>query len=123
MVQDPRTLHANERTLLAWLRTGVSLLTFGFFIAKLGLWLRTQPGAPTTAPRSALVGSVLVFLGAVTEIVGTVRYVRVRRALLAQQPVPIGASDVVGIAVAVALVGIYLSAHLIYSAYRDHVGG
>jgi len=31
-VEDPRTLQANERTLLAWLRTGLALITFGFVI-------------------------------------------------------------------------------------------
>jgi branched-chain amino acid transport system ATP-binding protein len=37
VARDPRTLQANERTLLAWLRTGVSLITFGFAIAQLGI--------------------------------------------------------------------------------------
>jgi putative membrane protein len=112
MAADPRTLLASERTLLAWLRTGVSLITFGFFIAKLGLWLRTQHDAPS-APRSAAYGSALVFLGALTEIIGIVRYLRVRRALLAGQPPPTGAVDVLGVAVAAALVGLLLGLHML----------
>jgi putative membrane protein len=31
---------ANERTLLAWIRTGVALMGFGFAIARFGLFLR-----------------------------------------------------------------------------------
>jgi inner membrane protein YidH len=112
MVEDPRTLQANERTLLAWLRTGVSLMTFGFFIGKLGLWLHTQPGAPST-PRSALVGSALVLLGAITTTVGLLRYVRMRHALLAKKPVPVGAVEVVAVAVILAALGFYLAAHMI----------
>jgi putative membrane protein len=112
MAGDPRTLLASERTLLAWLRTGVSLITFGFFIAKLGLWLHTQPNAPS-APRSAAYGSALVFLGAVTELIGIARYLRVRRAVLAGRPTPTGAVDVLGIAVAAALVGLLLGLHMV----------
>ncbi|HLK88275.1 MAG TPA: DUF202 domain-containing protein [Polyangia bacterium] len=111
MVEDPRALQANERTLLAWLRTGVSLITFGFFIARLGLWLRFQTAAPSL-PRSALVGGALVLLGAVTETIGLVRYVRVRRALLAHRPVPVGAVDIIALAVVVALLGFYMALHL-----------
>jgi putative membrane protein len=31
---------ANERTLLAWIRTGIALMAFGFAIARFGLFLR-----------------------------------------------------------------------------------
>ena len=115
MVEDPRTLQANERTLLAWLRTGVSLITFGFFIARLGLWLRFET-ASTSLPRSTLVGGTLVLMGAITEAIGIVRYVRVRRALLAHRPVPIGTADVVALAVVVALLGFYMAVHLAFVA-------
>jgi putative membrane protein len=112
-VEDPRTLQANERTLLAWLRTGVSLITFGFFIARLGLWLRFQTDS-TSPPRSTLVGGLLVLMGAITEAIGVVRYLRVRRALLAHRPVPVGAADVVALSVVVALVGFYMAVHLAF---------
>jgi putative membrane protein len=111
MVDDPRTLQANERTLLAWLRTGVSLITFGFFIAKLGVWLHTQPNMPA-APRSALVGEALVLLGAVAMTVGIVRYLRIHHALLTHKPVPVGAGGVLFVAVAATLLGFYLGVHL-----------
>ncbi len=39
-LQDAAAIQANERTLLAWIRTGLSLTTFGFVIARLGAWLR-----------------------------------------------------------------------------------
>ncbi|HVT09285.1 MAG TPA: DUF202 domain-containing protein [Polyangia bacterium] len=122
MVDDPRLLQANERTLLAWLRTGVSLITFGFFIAKLGLWLRLEtslaPGvakavAATGTTHSAAVGGLLVLLGAVTETLGVIRYVRVRRALLAQRPVPVGAADVIILAVVVGAIGFYMAIRLV----------
>lgn len=47
-----REHQANERTFLAWLRTSIALIGFGFAIARFGLFLRqlrvalTQQGTP-----------------------------------------------------------------------------
>jgi putative membrane protein len=78
---------ANERTLLAWLRTGVALMGFGFAIARFGLFLReiAQAGqVRVTDGRglgSAWFGVVLVVLGLMTNTAATARYASVRRAL------------------------------------------
>jgi len=37
---DPRVYFAAERTMLAWLRTGLTIMAFGFVIARFGLFLR-----------------------------------------------------------------------------------
>lgn len=37
---DARTILANERTFLSWLRTGVSLMAFGFVVSKFDLFIR-----------------------------------------------------------------------------------
>ncbi|HET9869812.1 MAG TPA: DUF202 domain-containing protein, partial [bacterium] len=37
---DPRIYWAKERTFLAWLRTGLALMGFGFVVARFGLFLR-----------------------------------------------------------------------------------
>ncbi len=38
--RDPRIYMAAERTLLAWIRTGLALMGFGFVVARFGLFLR-----------------------------------------------------------------------------------
>ena len=37
---DPRVFFAAERTLLAWLRTGLTVMALGFMIARFGLFLQ-----------------------------------------------------------------------------------
>jgi uncharacterized membrane protein YidH (DUF202 family) len=38
-LNDPRVFFAAERTLLAWTRTGITLMAFGFVIERFGLFL------------------------------------------------------------------------------------
>jgi putative membrane protein len=79
---------ANERTLLAWVRTGIALMAFGFAIARFGLFLREvaqagqlQPMRGAQAMGSAWFGVALVVLGLVTNAAATVRYRLVRTEL------------------------------------------
>ena len=63
---DPCAL-AEERTLLAWVRTGVALMGFGFVVARFGLFLREiavmHPGPQPRSGLSVWFGSGLVVVG------------------------------------------------------------
>ena len=86
---DPRLLQANERTMLAWIRTGIALMTFGFVIARIGVWLRalgaTTHAAAPDAFGTAWIGGVFVVLGVVGNAVSVRRFLMNRKAIRGQQ--------------------------------------
>ncbi|MEL7334394.1 MAG: DUF202 domain-containing protein [Cyanobacteria bacterium J06560_2] len=74
-----REHQANERTFLAWLRTSISLIGFGFAIARFGLFLQQVDAtqSATTVPSvvsSRIVGIGLVGFGVFSIILAAWRY-------------------------------------------------
>jgi putative membrane protein len=84
---DPRVYFAAERTLLAWVRTGVGVIGLGFIVARFGLFL--QMVHPTQAePRtgfSAILGSVLVVVGGAFTTLAAVSFVGFLRTLAPEE--------------------------------------
>jgi putative membrane protein len=84
---------ANERTFLAWVRTGVAVIAFGFVIEKFDLFLLTLLDAASLAPsrRARLEklsgpstryeGLALIVVGVALLVVAAVRFVRTERML------------------------------------------
>ena len=74
---------ANDRTLLAWVRTAITLAAFGYVVARFGLFLR-QLGGQTdvrTGDASRVIGVGLACLGAVVMVFGLVQHWCVGRVL------------------------------------------
>jgi putative membrane protein len=82
MLSDPRVFFAAERTLLAWVRTGLTIMAFGFVVARFGLFLRLlatqQPGAighpEAHHDLSNIVGITLVVIGIACFILGAIQH-------------------------------------------------
>lgn len=84
-IDRQREHQANERTFLAWLRTAIALIGFGFAIARFGLFLRQLQTAVTQKPAvvnhnlvsSENLGVSLVIIGIFTIALAAWRYNRV----------------------------------------------
>jgi putative membrane protein len=91
VIQRYTDLAANERTFLAWVRTGIATIAFGFVIEKFNLFVRTIEKASQIAPSehrllgklSGLLGeydgTVLIFVGIALIAVAGYRFVRTGR--------------------------------------------
>ena len=81
-VEDPRVRFAAERTLLAWVRTGVAMMGFGFVVARFGLFLRElstvhRPETPHSTGLSLWMGTGLVILGVVMTLLAAGEHWRI----------------------------------------------
>lgn len=91
-LDDPRVLFAAERTLLAWVRTSVTLMGLGFVVARFGVFLAVLRGAAAPAGHhglSAWIGIAFVVLATVVLGVALRQHVRFVRAL-GPREVPVG---------------------------------
>jgi putative membrane protein len=76
---NPQVLLAVERTLLAWIRTGLAMMGFGFVVARFGLFLRTLEQQQDLVPReqggpSLWFGSALILFGVIVQLLAGWQY-------------------------------------------------
>ncbi len=83
-LDDPRVLFAAERTLLAWQRTAIALMGFGFVVERFGLFLRLvtqQPPTPIQRGFSLWLGVALLLAGATVAVTSALQFRTVLRSL------------------------------------------
>jgi putative membrane protein len=93
---------ANERTFLAWVRTGIAVMAFGFVIEKFNVFLLTVAGVSSldagrrsqferlSGPLGRYEGLVLIVIGIVLVLVAATRFVRTSRLLDDQETHSVG---------------------------------
>jgi putative membrane protein len=83
-LNDPMVFFAAERTLLAWTRTSLTLMAFGFMIERFSLFLfmlSPEKSAPFHRNLSFWVGIAFLLLGTLSAAVATTQYQTVLRTL------------------------------------------
>ena len=123
-VRNRRVYMANERTFLAWIRTSIGIMAFGFVVEKFALFIKQMSlilGKAnienTSSPShgySAIVGISLVGLGTLMGLLAFVRYKKVERQIDEDTYQPSSTLYIL-LTVSVLAVGIFLVMYLILS--------
>ncbi|WAC13434.1 YidH family protein [Dyadobacter pollutisoli] len=78
---------ANERTYLAWVRTGIGIMAFGFVVVKFSIFVKQIELALQTKANahshgySAIIGIILVSMGALSIFFAFLQYKRTNKQL------------------------------------------
>jgi putative membrane protein len=115
---------ANERTFLAWIRTGLAVIAFGFFLVKLNVFVDARAGGSPPHPVAESADAVTAFAahyaGLAMVVTGiaiigrsSAGFERVRRAIDRDEVIRMPRTRAesllaAALAIAVAIFGIYL---------------
>lgn len=125
---------ANERTFLAWIRTSIGIMAFGFVVEKFALFVKQisfflagsgMAGAPkplgetggelfASRGYSSMLGIILIALGAFMAVLSFIRYKKVEHQIDNDTYQPSVILDTL-LALSVIVIGIFLIIYLLYS--------
>jgi putative membrane protein len=116
---------ANERTFLAWIRTAIAVMAFGFLVERFDLFLLIMgrsTGTPTSSVPPSQVGHIagliLIVSGIAMIAIAALRFVLISRMIDApQKHSHVGTRFDVALAVMLGLLGVVLF------LYLSHAGG
>jgi putative membrane protein len=119
-VRNRRVHMANERTFLAWVRTSISIMAFGFVVEKFSLFVKNmafylgREAAPPPPGYSSLIGIILVGLGVLIGVLAFVRYKTVERQIEEDSYQPSVILSVL-LFLSVLSIGVFLVLYLVHS--------
>ena len=125
-VRNRRVHMANERTFLAWVRTSIGIMAFGFVVEKFALFMKqlsyflgrsglpTSQTFPSSRGYSSILGIFLVGLGAVMGLLAFIRYKKVEKQIDEDAYQPSLILDIL-LTISILAVGLFLVIYLIHS--------
>jgi putative membrane protein len=119
-VRNRRVHMANERTFLAWIRTSIGIMAFGFVVEKFALFLKQVSyfiGKEVPAPSlgySSFFGIFLVVLGTFMGLLAFIRYKKVERQIDEDTYRPSRILDIL-LTLSVLAIGLFLAIYLVHS--------
>ncbi len=123
-VGNRRVHMANERTFLAWIRTSIGIMAFGFVVEKFTLFMKqmsiifgksaVENTIPPSHGYSAMIGIFLVGMGTLLVLFAFVRYKKVERQIDSNTFQSSSILDIL-LTILVLAVGIFLVVYLIHS--------
>ena len=133
-VLNRRVHMANERTFLAWIRTSIGIMAFGFVVEKFAIFVRrvsiflgeaetagrfgspgaTGPAVPPSHGYSSLFGICFIGLGALMGILAFVRYKKVEKQIDGDTYQPSLILDIL-LVLSILIIGIFLAIYLIHT--------
>ncbi len=111
---------ANERTFLAWIRTSIAVMAFGFVVEKFSLFVKQmafylgKESSPPPPGYSSIIGVILVGVGVAMGILSFVRYKGVERQIEEDSYQPSGVLSVL-LFLSVLSIGVFLLLYLVHS--------
>lgn len=114
----PSEFLAAERTFLAWIRTGIALMGFGFVVARFGLFLQALRAEAREVPAPQLgvsltFGTGLIVIGVAVNVLSAWNHVRLVRALNSGVEYNRPSSVAITVAVLLAVIGTALAIYLV----------
>ena len=113
---------ANERTFLAWVRTAIAVMAFGFLVAKFNLFLKIAaqslariPGQNVVVPGGGfgdVAGLILIIAGTVMVAMAAVRFLRTAQAIDSPERRPGGARMDLALSALMVILGIALTVYV-----------
>jgi uncharacterized membrane protein YidH (DUF202 family) len=115
---------ANERTFLAWIRTSIGIMAFGFVVEKFALFIKKiayffgksslVQALPETWGYSTIFGIGLVAMGALMGLLAFIRYKKVEREIESDSYKPSLLLDIL-VAMGILAIGIFLVFYMVQS--------
>ncbi|HWQ41586.1 MAG TPA: DUF202 domain-containing protein [Desulfosporosinus sp.] len=123
-VGNRRVHMANERTFLAWIRTCIGIMAFGFVLERFALFVKQMSyiltksnmgnALPPSSGSTSIAGIFLVGLGALMCVLAFIRYKKVERQIDNDTYQPSAALNIL-LTLSVVSVGVFLVVHLLQS--------